>query len=124
MTRNTCSSRTITSLRSGRRTATQAHPASASRAGTVDVVWEEIVGTARAKWLLWTGDQIDAQTALQWGVVSEALPHERALERGIEVARTLAAKPALYPTLQKQTLSIISVAGSIRTCRSGWRSRV
>ena len=29
------------------------------------VVWEEIVGTARAKWLLWTGEQINAQTALQ-----------------------------------------------------------
>src|ERR671914_292654 len=45
------------------------------------VVWEEIVGTARAKWLLWTGEQINAQTALQWGVVSEVVPHERALER-------------------------------------------
>jgi hypothetical protein len=28
------------------------------------VVWEEIAGTARAKWLLWTGEQIDAPTAL------------------------------------------------------------
>jgi enoyl-CoA hydratase/carnithine racemase len=41
---------------------------------------------------LWTGEQIDAQTALQWGVVSEVVPHERALERGIEIAHTLAAK--------------------------------
>jgi len=70
------------------------------------VVWEEIAGTARAKWLLWTGEQIDAQTALQWGVVSEVVPHERALERGIEIARTLAAKPALYRSLQKQTLNL------------------
>src|SRR5580704_18576147 len=62
------------------------------------VVWEEIAGTARAKWLLWTGESIDAQTALQWGVVNEVLPHDRAVDRGIEIARVLAAKPALYRT--------------------------
>jgi enoyl-CoA hydratase/carnithine racemase len=70
------------------------------------VVWEEVAGTARAKWLLWTGEQIDAQTALQWGVVSEVVPHEHAFERGLEIARTLAAKPALYRSLQKQTLNL------------------
>ena len=70
------------------------------------VVWEEIAGTARAKWLLWTGENIDAQTALQWGVVNEVVPHERAVERGIEIARRLATKPALYRTLQKQTLNL------------------
>jgi enoyl-CoA hydratase/carnithine racemase len=70
------------------------------------VVWEEIAGTARAKWLLWTGEQIDARTALDWGVVSEVVPHERAVDRGVEVARDLAAKPALYRSLQKQTLNL------------------
>jgi enoyl-CoA hydratase/carnithine racemase len=83
------------------------HPAFGITAGDgLHVVWEEVAGTARAKWLLWTGEQIDAQTALQWGVVSEVVPHERALDRGIEIARTLAAKPALYRTLQKQTLNL------------------
>jgi enoyl-CoA hydratase/carnithine racemase len=70
------------------------------------VVWEEVAGTARAKWLLWTGERIDAQTALQWGVVNEVVDHDRALERGIEIARGLAAKPALYRSLQKQTLNV------------------
>jgi enoyl-CoA hydratase/carnithine racemase len=70
------------------------------------VVWEEIAGTARAKWLLWTGENIDAQTALQWGVVNEVVPHDRALDRGVEVARRLAAKPTLYRALQKQTLNL------------------
>jgi enoyl-CoA hydratase/carnithine racemase len=72
----------------------------------VHVVWEEIAGTARAKWLLWTGQSIDAETAMQWGVVNEVVPHERAVDRGIEIARELAAKPALYRTLQKQTLNL------------------
>ena len=72
----------------------------------VHVVWEEIAGSARAKWLLWTGEHIDAHTALQWGVVSEVVSHERALDRGIEIARSLASKPAAYRTLQKQTLNL------------------
>jgi enoyl-CoA hydratase/carnithine racemase len=70
------------------------------------VVWEEIAGTARAKWLLWTGESIDAQTALQWGVVNEVVPNDQAVDRGIEMARRLAAKPTLYRTLQKQTLNL------------------
>src|SRR6478672_10318570 len=83
------------------------HPAFGITGGDgLHVVWEEVAGTARAKWLLWTGEQIDAQTALQWGVVSQVVPHERALDRGIEIARTLAAKPALYRSLHKQTLNL------------------
>src|SRR5262249_13782080 len=67
---------------------------------------EEVAGTARAKWLLWTGEQIDARTAVRWGVVSEVVPNDRALERGIEIARSLAGKPPLYRTPQKQTLNL------------------
>ena len=82
------------------------HPAFGITGGDgVQVVWEEVAGTARAKWLLWTGETIDAATALSWGVVSEVVPHERAVERGLEIARGLAAKPALYRSLQKQTLN-------------------
>ncbi|MHA6622593.1 enoyl-CoA hydratase/isomerase family protein [Pseudonocardia sp. DLS-67] len=82
------------------------HPTFGITAGDgLQVVWEEIVGTARAKWLLWTGETIDAVTAQQWGVVSEVVAHERVLDRGLEIARSLAAKPALYRSLQKQTLN-------------------
>ena len=88
-------------------TATSRILSSASPPATAfQVVWEEVAGTARAKWLLWTGERIDAQTALQWGVVNEVVDHDRALERGIEIARGLAAKPALYRSLQKQTLNV------------------
>ena len=83
------------------------HPAFGITGGDgLHVVWEEIAGTARAKRLLWTGEQIDARTALAWGVVSEVVPHERAVDRGIQIARGLAATPALYRTLQKQTLNL------------------
>ncbi len=83
-----------------------AHPGFAITGGDgLQVVWEEVAGLARAKWLLWTGEIIDAQTAMQWGVVNEVVPHERALARGLEVATKLAAKPELYRKLQKQTLN-------------------
>ena len=82
------------------------HPAFGLTGGDgVQVVWEEVAGSARARWLLWTGESIDARTALEWGVVAEVVPHERAVDRGLEIARGLAAKPALYRSLQKQTLN-------------------
>lgn len=82
------------------------HPAFGITAGDgLQVVWEEIAGPARAKWLLWTGETIDAATAERWGVVNEVVRHEEVSARGLEVARRLAAKPALYRSLQKQTLN-------------------
>lgn len=82
------------------------HPAFGITAGDgLQVLWEEIVGTARAKWLLWTGEAIDAATAEHWGVVNEVVDHDQAYARGLELARTLAAKPRLYRSLQKQTLN-------------------
>jgi enoyl-CoA hydratase/carnithine racemase len=83
------------------------HPAFTITGGDgLHVVWEEIAGTARAKWLLWTAETIDAQTALQWGVVNEVVAHDSALDRGLEIAHTLAAKPTLYRSLHKQTLNL------------------
>ena len=82
------------------------HPAFGITAGDgLQVVWEEIAGPARAKWLLWTGESIDAATAERWGVVNEIVEHDRVYARGLELARMLAAKPAAYRSLQKQTLS-------------------
>jgi enoyl-CoA hydratase/carnithine racemase len=83
-----------------------AHPGFAITGGDgLQVVWEEVAGTARAKWLLWTGETIDAATAQQWGVVNEVVGHEQALARGLEIAAKLGAMPALYRQLQKQTLN-------------------
>jgi enoyl-CoA hydratase/carnithine racemase len=83
------------------------HPTFGLTAGDgLHVVWEEVAGTARAKWLLWTGETIDAQTALQWGVVSEVVPHHEVVNRGLEIAEMLAAKPTLFRTLQRQTLNM------------------
>ncbi len=82
------------------------HPAFGITAGDgLQVVWEEVVGPIRAKWLLWSGETIDAQTAERWGVVTEVLPHDQVLARGLAIAHQLAAKPDLYRRLQRQTLN-------------------
>ena len=44
------------------------HPTFGIAAGDgLQVVWEEVVGMARTKWLLWTGENIDAATAMECG---------------------------------------------------------
>ena len=41
-----------------------------------------------------TGDYIDAETARDWGLVVEVVPHESLLARARELAATIAAVPA------------------------------
>lgn len=82
------------------------HPAFGITGGDgLQVVWEEVAGAARAKWLLWSGETIDATTAMQWGVVTEVLPHDAVMARGYAIARMLAGKSETYRRLQKQTLN-------------------
>ena len=71
----------------------------------MQIVWEDMAGPARAKWLLWSGENIDAATAMDWGVVTEVLPHDEVMARGVEIATKLAARPPVYRQLQKETLN-------------------
>ena len=43
------------------------------------------VGMERAKWLMFTCERLDAETAHNWGLVSEVVPHERLYQRVEEV---------------------------------------
>ena len=52
-----------------------------------------VIGEARAAELFYTGDVIDAQTALEWGLVSRVAAPEALMEK----ARALAAKIAAMP---------------------------
>ena len=53
-----------------------------------------LMGEKRASYLLLTGETIDAQTALDWGLVTEIVVGERLLVRATDIARKLAAIPA------------------------------
>jgi enoyl-CoA hydratase/carnithine racemase len=59
-------------------------------------VWGPMVlGPNRARHFLLTGDEIDAAEAKRLGVVAEVVAHDAVRARAWEVARSLAAKPAL-----------------------------
>ena len=52
----------------------------------------ETVGPAWARWILLTGDLVDAPTALRIGLVHEVVPAGGVLERAYELARTVASR--------------------------------
>lgn len=60
-----------------------------------------LVGTARAKELLLTGRRFDGAEAQAMGLVSEALPGEKLLERAMDLARELTKGPTIALGLAK-----------------------
>lgn len=63
-----------------------------------------IVGTAKALELLLTGDFIDAEEALRWGVVTSVHDDEDLLPRALELATRLAAGPTVAMGMIKRAV--------------------
>jgi len=55
------------------------------------VIWPLVLGPARAKELLLTGDRVDAGTAERWGLVNRVVPAADLLEQARAFAERLAA---------------------------------
>lgn len=51
------------------------------------------VGYARAAEMLFTGDTIDAQTALAWGLVNRVVPADALMDEALALAERIAAQP-------------------------------
>lgn len=62
------------------------------------------IGMSRAAEMLFTGDVIDAQTAVAWGLVSRAVPAETLLDEAIALANRIAAQPPHALRLTKSLL--------------------
>ena len=73
-----------------------------------------LIGTSRAKYLVMTGERIDAQTALEWGAVDFVVAPEELDARAMQIARTIASKPPLCLAMAK-TMVDQSVAGAVRS---------
>jgi enoyl-CoA hydratase/carnithine racemase len=59
------------------------------------VVWEEVLGLNRARFLEISSGSFSAQEALAWGAVAEVVPQQRVLSRAQELAEQMTARPQL-----------------------------
>jgi enoyl-CoA hydratase/carnithine racemase len=66
-----------------------------------------IIGHARASQMLFTGEFIDAQKALSYGLVSEVVPNAALLERARELAQMVTGFP---PTAIRKTKELLRAA--------------
>jgi len=84
-----------------------------------------LVGEARAKWLLMTGELIGADEALAAGLVNRVVPFDRLEAAGRETAEMLAANAPITVTSVKQMVDGV-VRGRIRTVEDGapWYQRI
>jgi enoyl-CoA hydratase/carnithine racemase len=64
-----------------------------------------IIGLTRARWLAYTGEAIDAQTALAWGLINEVTGPGEALARATAVARRIVER--VHPTSMKLQKRIV-----------------
>jgi enoyl-CoA hydratase/carnithine racemase len=78
---------------------------------------QRLVGPAVAAELTLTGDEFDAQRALQLGIVSQLVPHAELLPRAQDVAQRIARHPAHAIRLNKRLLRD-SLGGSMENALS------
>ena len=62
------------------------------------------IGRSRASQLFFTGELIDAQTALDWGLVSEVRAADQVMERSLQIAEKIMAQPPLPVRMTKQMM--------------------
>jgi enoyl-CoA hydratase/carnithine racemase len=78
----------------------------------INVCFQELLGTKRAAYALLTGQAIDAQTALQYGMVNEVVPRDKLISRAYEIADHIMTQPR---TTRRLTTQIV---------RRPWRRRL
>lgn len=71
------------------------------------VIWPWLVGMARAKEYLLTGDWIDGKEAERIGLVNYAVPQDEVMPRAMEIARTLARNAPLAVRWTKYSVNKI-----------------
>jgi enoyl-CoA hydratase/carnithine racemase len=72
----------------------------------------ELLGVKRAAYALLTGEAFDAKTALDYGLVNEALPKDQLLERAYKIADYIMSQPR---TMRRMTTQVV---------RRPWKKRI
>lgn len=65
---------------------------------------QRVIGYQRAAEMTFTGDRIDAATALEWGLVSSVVPHDELLAKANELAERIAKNPPHSLRMAKRLL--------------------
>lgn len=73
-----------------------------------------LIGPSRTKYMVMTGDRIDAQTALEWGAVDFVVAPEELDTKALEIATKIAAKPPIALAMAKTMIDQIH-AGAVRS---------
>jgi enoyl-CoA hydratase/carnithine racemase len=61
----------------------------------VHLLWQEVIGSVRGRYFILTRQELDAETAKEWGAVNEIVPANELLPRAREIAEALAKLPPL-----------------------------
>ncbi len=61
----------------------------------VNLLWQEAIGMVRGRYFILARQELDADTAKEWGAVNEIVPADRLLARAREIAEQLAKLPPL-----------------------------
>jgi enoyl-CoA hydratase len=63
-----------------------------------------LIGEGRAKELIFTGEMIDAQTALSYGLVNRVVPADQLMDEAMAIARKIASKGPLAVSMAKEVI--------------------
>ncbi len=63
-----------------------------------------VVGLSRANEMAFTGDRVDAQTALEWGLVSRVVPDDQLMAAANELAARITVNPPSVVRMTKRLL--------------------
>lgn len=72
--------------------------------GGMSALLASSIGASNAALMLMTGDAIDAQRALAWGLISEIVPAKDLLPRAQQLAATIASRPPIAAETAKANL--------------------
>jgi enoyl-CoA hydratase/carnithine racemase len=61
----------------------------------VNLLWQEVIGSVRGRYFILTRQELDAETAKEWGAVNEIVQADKLLARAREIAEGLAKLPPL-----------------------------
>jgi enoyl-CoA hydratase/carnithine racemase len=77
-------------------------------------VWTlwDVIGRARTTDMVLTNRHVHADEALDWGLISRVVEADALTEAAVELARTLADKPALAFRLTKERLRVVTTEGA------------